>query len=379
MFEQWKQAANELKPNDDEAANLQYLTVSKNVLKKVGNIIIKELGDSNFNITSLIQYEPIGRVALEGKLTYLKTCNLLGLDTSMGHHEIIDELESYIEGKEKSFTALEKAPDDIRASIINDQAENIHDKYYGNNDIMGPNAKHGTHVAGLASNENDLIKIMGIRAVPDGDEYDKDVALAILYAVNNGAKVINMSFGKSYSPHHYWVDSAIRYASNKDVLLVHSAGNENYDLNTKNVYPNPYSSFYKDTASTFITVGASSDPINKNSLITDFSNHGDKVVDLLSPGEKIYSTLPNNNYGFLNGTSMASPIVTHIASLIRAYFPSLNAKEVKAILMQSVWTPDDQATKSILASTSKTAGIVNAYNAFVLANEINKKKNKKRK
>jgi subtilisin family serine protease len=128
-----------------------------------------------------------------------------------------------------------------------------------------------------------------------------------------------------------------------------------------------------------ITIGASSDAIIKNSLVTDFSNLGDKVVDVLSPGEKIYSTLPNNNYGYLNGTSMASPIVTHIASLIRAYFPNLNAKEVKAILMQSVWTPNDESTKLLLAPTSKSAGIVNAYNAFVLADEINKKKNKKRK
>jgi subtilisin family serine protease len=128
-----------------------------------------------------------------------------------------------------------------------------------------------------------------------------------------------------------------------------------------------------------ITIGASSDPIIKNSLLTDFSNIGDKVVDILSPGEKIYSTLPNNNYGYMNGTSMASPIVTHIASLIRAYFPNLNAKEVKSILMQSVWTSNDESTNLLLAPSSKTAGIVNAYNAFVLADEINKKKNKKRK
>lgn len=379
LFNQWKQAANELQPNENEAANLQYVTVSKNVLKKVGNIIIKEMGDSNFNISRLIQYEPIGRIALEGKLTYLKTFNVLGLDSSMGHLEIINDLEEYIEGKEKSFNSIEKEPEDIRATIIGDQAENISDQFYGNHDITGPNARHGTHVAGLASNEHPLIKIMGVRAVPDGDEYDKDVALAILYAVNNGAKVVNMSFGKSYSPHHYWVDSALRYAALKDVLLVHSAGNEHYDLNTKIVYPSPYSVFYKDTASTMITIGASSDPIIKNSLLTDFSNIGDKVVDILSPGEKIYSTLPNNNYGYMNGTSMASPIVTHIASLIRAYFPNLNAKEVKSILMQSVWTSNDESTKLLLSPSSKTAGIVNAYNAFVLADEINKKKNKKRK
>jgi cell wall-associated protease len=229
---------------------------------------------------------------------------------------------------------------------------------------------------------------MGVRAVPDGDEYDKDVALAIFYAVDNGAKIINMSFGKSFSPEQPWVDSAIRYAAKKDVLLIHSAGNETYDLDTKNVYPHPVSFLYKDTARNMLTIGASSDPFINGTLLTDFSNYGPKIVDVLSPGNKIYSTVPGvHAFGYLQGTSMASPIVCHIAALIRAYYPSLTAIQVKEIIMKSVWKPSDALTnytlpqKEISKTLSQMAaagGIVNAYNALMLAKQMsNKSKTKK--
>jgi subtilisin family serine protease len=215
----------------------------------------------------------------------------------------------------------------------------------------------------------DKVQIMAIRVVPDGDERDKDVANAIRYAVDNGAKVINMSFGKSFSPEQAWVDSAIRYAATKDVLLIHSAGNESYDLNTKSVYPNPYSPSFKNNAENMLTIGASSDPIVNTSILTDFSNYGNQVVDLLSPGEKIYSTLPNQIFGFQNGTSMSAPIVSHIAGLIRAYFPKLTAKEVKEILLQSCVTPKitntptpnfEKAVPKAISEICATGGIINA-------------------
>ena len=230
---------------------------------------------------------------------------------------------------------------------------------------------------------------MGVRVVPDGDEYDKDIALGIRYAVDNGAKILNMSFGKSFSPEQSWVDDAIRYAGEKDVLIIHSAGNEFYDLNTKSVYPNPYSSTFKDTAKNIITIAASSDNFINGSLLTDFSNFGAKIVDVLSPGNKIYSTIPtDNNHGYLQGTSMAAPIVSHIAAMIRSYYPNLSATDVKQIIMQSVWKPEDvskafpipqKEEQKTLQEIAAAPGIVNAANALQLAQNFKPSKKIKSK
>ncbi len=233
---------------------------------------------------------------------------------------------------------------------------------------------------------------MVLRAVPDGDEYDKDVALAIRYAVDNGAKIINMSFGKSYSPEQIWVDSAIRYAAAKDVLLIHSAGNEFYDLDQKSVFPNPYSSQLNDTAKNILTVAASSDASLSESILTDFSNYGPKIVDVLAPGNKIYSTLPGkDNHGFLSGTSMAGPIVSNLAAIIRSFFPNLSAVQVKEIIMKSAWLPKDKLVSYTvpqhdvskrLDEISKSGGIVNAANAIemakMMASNLPAKSNKKK-
>ena len=383
----WQKTADEIKVSENDLSSLQYIKMASNALKKMGAILLKELPDSNFTVPVLESYQPIGRVTLDTKMAYLRTVKILGIEKESTFPEIIQDLEEYVDGKEKAATAKEQAPEAIREDIVKDAYFNFSDKYYGNNDITGPNARHGTHVAGLVASVPDsnwkvsqfypAIKIMGIRTVPDGDEYDKDVALAIRYAVDNGAKIINMSFGKSYSPEQAWVDSAIRYAAQKDVLLIHSAGNEFYNLDIKNVYPNTYSPSFGDTANNVVTVGASSDPSLNNVLLTDFSNYGLKTVDLLSPGNKIYSTLPGtNNYGYLQGTSMASPIVSHIAAMIRSYFPSLSAIQVKQILLNSVWKPNDPTVKytipnrdadKSLVEVCTTGGIVNAANAVALA------------
>ncbi len=383
----WKQTVDEINVSENDLGSLQYIKMASNAIKKMGAILLKELPDSNFTISTLESYQPIGRVTLDTKMAYLRAVKILGIEKESTYPEIIQDLEEYVEGKEKAASAKEAAPADIRADIIKDVYFNFSDKYYGNNDITGPNARHGTHVAGLVASIPDSswqvnnlypsLKIMGIRTVPDGDEYDKDVALAIRYAVDNGAKIINMSFGKSYSPEQAWVDSAIRYAAQKDVLLIHSAGNEFYNLDIKKVYPNTYSPSFKDTANNVITVGASSDPSLNNVLLTDFSNYGAKTVDVLSPGNKIYSSLPGkNNYGYLQGTSMSSPIVSHIAAMIRSYFPQLSAIQVKEIILNSVWKPNDNKIKYVIPNrdTDKTffevcttGGIVNAANAIALA------------
>jgi cell wall-associated protease len=398
QYEIWKQAALEIEFSEEDAANLQYLKMATNAIQKLGNIIIKELNDSNFTLNQLEPFQPVGKLALEAKLAYFRTARLLGFDNETGYKELIGDLKEYIEGKDKAANAKTVPPEPIRANIIKDQYENLSDRNYGNNDITGPNAKHGTHVAGLVASIPDsnwkvnalypAIQIMGIRVVPDGDEYDKDIALGIRYAVDNGAKIINMSFGKSFSPEQIWVDSAIRYAAKKDVLIIHSAGNEYYNLDTKSVYPNPYSSYLNDTAYNVLTVAASSDQNLNGSILTDFSNFGPKIVDVLSPGNKIYSTLPGTNqYGYLQGTSMAAPIVSHIAAMIRSYFPALTAVEVKKIIMQSVWKPTDASTSYAIPQKEESknlneiaaaGGIVNAANAIELAAVYSKRKTNKK-
>lgn len=395
-FKIWQQAAAEIVFTDEDTDNLAFIKMAKNAVVKMGNILIKEIEDSNFTAEKLEPYQPIGKITADTKISYLRTLQALGVDKTSGYQSIVEDLNEYIAGKEQSAISMDTAPEDLRKNIIHDQYQDLSDQYYGNNNIMGPNAKHGTHVAGLAagitdtvlttSSFNNPIKIMGVRVVPDGDEYDKDIALGIRYAVNNGAKLINMSFGKSFSPEQAWVDSAIRYAASKDVLIIHSAGNESYDLNTKSVYPSPYSNIFKDRASNMITVGASSDPVIAESIITDFSNFGNQIVDLLSPGNKIFSTLPNQNFGFLNGTSMSAPIMSHIAGLIRAYFPKLTAKEVKEIMLQSCWKPKDE--NSLFPIPHKDAsqkmnelaaegGIINAALCIQHAANYSSRKNKK--
>ena len=277
--------------------------------------------------------------------------------------------------------------------VVGDNPEDIKDNHYGNNIVFGPDkekALHGTHVAGIIAQirGNNLggdgvasnVEILTVRAVPDGDEYDKDIALAIRYAVDNGAKVINGSFGKSFSPHKQWVYDAIKYAKKKDVLIVHAAGNDGYNIDeTKNInYPNDSEDNIKEFSDNVITIGA----INKSygeGVIANFSNFGKINVDVFAPGEEIYATVPNNKYKYLQGTSMASPNAAGVAALIRSYYPKLKASQVKQILMDSgVALPGtvalgENSEIKPAAESSKTAKMVNAYNALLMAEKMSKK------
>ena len=276
--------------------------------------------------------------------------------------------------------------------VLGDNPDDIKDTKYGNNNVMGPDKKeilHGTHVAGIVAQVRNNAKggdgvannvqIMTIRAVPDGDEYDKDIALGIRYAVDNGAKVINGSFGKSFSPHKQWVYDAIKYAEKKDVLIVHAAGNDAKDIDTENNFPNDSDDKKTEFADNVITVGALNFDYGKN-VVADFSNIGKINVDVFAPGVKIYATTPNNTYQYLQGTSMASPNVAGVAALIRSYYPKLSAKQVKHILMDSgtAITTDvifggNPSDVRPFASLSKSGKIVNAYNALLMAQKMSKK------
>ncbi len=270
--------------------------------------------------------------------------------------------------------------DSIRRSVIGDDPENVHERYYGNNDVIGPEASHGTHTAGIlaAIRNNNIgingvtnnIRLMVLRAVPWGDERDKDIANAIRYAADNGASVISMSFGKYTSPDKAVVDSAIAYAVSKDVLIVHASGNENKNTDTTDCFPNPRSADKSDLAGSWIEVGANARKGNKK-LTASFSNYGARTVDLFAPGVDIYSTMPGNKYGNESGTSMAAPVVAGVAALIRSYFPQLNAKQVKEVLMKTV-TPyygpvrvpgAPKHTYAQLKDLCVSGGIVNAEKA----------------
>lgn len=249
---------------------------------------------------------------------------------------------------------------------------------------------HGTHVSGIiaAKRNNELgingiadnVKIMAIRAVPDGDEHDKDIALGIRYAVDNGAKVINMSFGKGFSPEKHWVDDAVKYAESKGVLLVHAAGNDAANVDSSENYPSPVFKQSQIKANNWITVGASSDPLAEpgfKSYTASFSNYGKSHVDVFSPGTRIYSTIPGGNtYGNAQGTSMASPVVAGVAAFILSYHPNLSPQQVKYVIEKSA-SPIPSKVKIPgknelveLTDISVSGGVINAYEAVKLASTL---------
>ncbi|MBL7900905.1 MAG: S8 family peptidase [Bacteroidia bacterium] len=266
-------------------------------------------------------------------------------------------------------------------SIVGDNYENASERYYGNNNVAGGDPFHGTHVAGIigAVRNNGLgvngvadhVKIMVVRVVPNGDERDKDVANGIRYAVDNGARILNMSFGKSYKWNKAVVDSAVAYAVSKGVLLVHAAGNDNQNNDLDANYPND-SLGNGQFASTWLEIGASAP--EKKKLATDFSNYGQHNVDLFSPGYKIYSTAPGTIYKFSDGTSMAAPVASGVAALVWSRYPNLTAEQLKEILMKSsvvnkkkVVLPGTKSTKIRFTRLSVSGGLINADRALKLA------------
>ena len=276
-------------------------------------------------------------------------------------------------------------PDFDPRPIVGDNYTDKTERQYGNNDVEGPDATHGTHVAGIvgATRQNDLgtdgiargVRLMPIRTVPNGDERDKDVANAIRYAVENGADVINMSFGKSYSPHKEVVDAAVRHADSMGVLMVHAAGNDGENVDSTDNYPSPS---YEENgrAQRWIEVGASSWKGGKQ-LAAPFSNYGADRVDVFAPGHSIYSTVPDDQYERNDGTSMAAPMVSGLAALIMAHYPSLSATEVRSVILDTatcyrdrqVTRPGGTATARF-GALSETGAIVNAKSALQRAAEM---------
>lgn len=276
---------------------------------------------------------------------------------------------------------------EFKGRTTGDNPNNISETNYGDANVL-PVKKleaHGTHVAGIIAAERDNglgingvannVEIMSLRVVPNGDEYDKDVALAIRYAVDNGAKVINGSFGKSFSPHKEWVWDAIKYAADNNVVIVHAAGNDSNDIDVEPNFPTDNDNG-QEVADNYISVGSLTSSYGSK-IVSGFSNYGKQNVDIFAPGSSVYSTTPGNEYMYKGGTSMAAPAVAGIAALVRSYYPKLSAAQVKQTILESGLTLNTKVivggeTSDVrdFSTLSKTGKIANAYNALIVASKF---------
>lgn len=376
------------KPNSQ--FKMQYKSMSKlqENVNKCESILKKYLDKDDFNVAQLDSIQTTDQDVLLARNFMGRLLKSAG-DEPANFGEFKMEFDAYMNELKRKAESTDVLPNANRERIVGDNTDDINDTKYGNNDVMGTFGFHGTHVSGIigAVRNNgvgmdgiaDNVRIMMVKAVPDGDERDKDVALAIRYAVDNGAQIINMSFGKPFSPHKDWVDAAVKYAEEKGVLLVHAAGNDGSNNDSVPNFPNP--DFLDSTKATnFITVGASSTG-KGNEKVASFSNYGKKGVDLFAPGVQIYSTIPGGNkYGSASGTSMASPVVAGVAALVLSYYPDLSARQLKYVLEKSatplpdsvseVNKPGSSDEKVNFADLSVTGGMVNSYEAIKLAATI---------
>ncbi|HMH34684.1 MAG TPA: S8 family peptidase [Puia sp.] len=398
-YKMWLKAKKKIMGDGSEGSAIDLVMLRRvvNACVKSDSVLQKAMGKTEYTGTELEAFQPTtteGKTARSVLLYLFREEHIMDMTNTM----FLEEFKEESDREEKKMELKETAPKNYRKDIVQDDESDINDKYYGNNNIMAGEPMHGTHVAGIIAAERnngkgmdgiaDNVKIMMIRVVPNGDEHDKDIALGIHYAVDNGAKVINMSFGKNLSPEKKWVDEAVMYAAAKGVLLIHAAGNDGADIDTTDNFPNPEMPEYKTRATNWITVGASSDPLAERKLksyAADFSNFGKKEVDVFAPGVRIYSTLPGGNkYGNLDGTSMASPVVTGVAALILEYFPALTPEQVKYCIEKSATAPLAKTIKPgtenemvDFSELSQSGGILNAYGAVKLAYTLSTEPKKK--
>lgn len=343
--------------------------------------LVKATGKKDYTKEDVNALEPKDEAAQQAK--------------GMAQYMYSNGLESMADAKKEIKSALESINERLNYNLnINfygrktgDDINNLSDVGYGNGNVkhVKKSESHGTHVAGIIAAERNNgkgangvannVEIMALRVVPNGDEYDKDVALSIRYAVDNGAKVINGSFGKSFSPYSQWVRDAIKYASDNDVVFVHAAGNDSNNIDVKPNFPDDNVNFV-EVADNYIRVGSLTQKYGSK-MVSGFSNYGKKNVDVFAPGSSVYSTTPENEYDFKGGTSMAAPGVAGIAALLRSQYPNLSAAQVKQVILDSglplttkVVVGGDASNVKPFADLSKTGKIANAYNALIMASKI---------
>jgi subtilisin family serine protease len=353
------------------------------------NEVMEFAGTSILSVAILKEIKP-SDAEMGGKIA-----DVIGmLERGMTVEELADYKNGLTEYLDSQTTGKSYDLDFDARQTLGDDLYDINDKFYGNNNVIGSKEleSHGTHVAGIvaASRNNNKgvngvannVKIIAVRVVPGGDEHDKDVALGIRYAVDNGAKIINTSFGKGYSPNKKWVYDAIKYAAKKDVLIVNASGNDGKDIDVSKTYPNDSEDMVNEISDNVLTIGAMSLHYDEK-LAATFSNYGKINVDVFAPGVDIYATYPKDTYKSISGTSMAAPSATGVAALVRSYYPQLSASQVKHILMNSgmkinfkVIKPGSQSRenpegeKVPFSDLSVSGRVVNAYNAVKMADRI---------
>ncbi len=363
-------------------ANLNQYKFIKEAITTVVDKIKKDKGVDKVTLEDLKAFDAKEQKEKQGKMIAV---------SQVAAGSSVDEL---LENINEALASMDGSRLDLNSdsrSIVGDNYEDITEKYYGNADCKGPASFHGTHVAGIiaGARKNNLgmdgvadnVRIMAVRCVPDGDERDKDIANAIRYAVDNGAVILNMSFGKKYSPGKQVVDEAVKYANSKGVLLIHAAGNDGEDIDEIVHYPCKKFINSKKEAANFMDIGALSWKPD-DEIVAVFSNYGEHTVDVFAPGVDIYSTVPDNNkYQDASGTSMAAPVVAGVAAVLKSYYPTLTPKQLKKILMKS--SRKDYSNKKVIKphskdemmefkEFSKTGGIVNLYEAIKMAEAITK-------
>lgn len=383
QYKMWLKAKKKIEGDgSEEGVDLVMYRRALLTAQKSDSILRKALNRDSYTGNDLDTFNtesPAEKNAKGSMLFFFKNNNMMETTSK----EFLEGFDEFVSGEERKAEAKEKAPENYRGEITKDNEQDINDRKYGNPDVMASTPFHGTHVAGIigAMRNNgkgmdgvaDNVRIMMIRAVPDGDEHDKDIALAIRYAADNGAKVVNMSFGKDFSPQKKWVDEAVKYAESKGVLLVHAAGNDAKDIDTADNFPNPVMRATNKKATNWITVGASGDP-SAGGYTASFSNYGKKQVDVFAPGVRIWSSIPGGNtYGFAQGTSMACPVVAGTAAFLLEYFPYLTPQQLKYCITKGSQAPGGKVKVPgsdemvALSDISESGGILNAYEAAKIA------------
>lgn len=397
-YKYWQKVKEDFETQRAEAVSgMENATAQIKPIEDAFNMVEKALAGKEFNAENVAAIDAGSNEELKKSVEILKMVMGQGLASRKDLEDAKKEASEFFYNQ----VEYQLNPDYNARAMVGDDPNNLTNRFYGTNEYEGPDAFHGTHVAGIiaAKRDNDKgirgvadnVKIMTVRCVPDGDERDKDVANAIYYAVDNGASVINMSFGKGYSPQKWYVDQAMRYAAQHDVLLVHAAGNSHANNDTEDNFPNDELEkpirkglFGKERRiSTWMEIGALNWKPNEK-RVANFSNYGKKNVDLFSPGVQLQSTIPDGKYGPASGTSMASPAAAGVAALIRSYYPDLSAVQVKHIMETSVVKQEGEVNKP--GSTDKvkfselcvSGGTVSATNAVTMAEKAKPAKKSKK-
>ena len=370
------------KKRKDAESNLAQLKAFMNdILPSMDAIISEALGKKDYTLKDLKKWK-----TTDPQMVQFKRIAIMKMESP----DFMTQIEDGLKHFENAMKYHYNLDFNGRKEIVGDDENDLKDVKYGNSDVKGPDALHGTHVGGIigAIRGNKLggdgvaaqVQLMSLRAVPDGDEYDKDIALAIRYAVDNGAKVINMSFGKSFSPHQKDVYEAMRYAEKNDVLLIHAAGNDGKDIDKEPNFPATKYEFQTTENTMLLTIGASTRNAKKGELAASFSNYGQNSVDIFAPGFEIYNTVPEGKFQTLQGTSMAAPMVAGVAAFLKSYFPSMTMKQIKEIILESgksysgtMHTKPGSERKVDFATLCKSGKVVDLKAAVNLALQKEKK------